>query len=61
MVAYTSLMCSRQTRLHFTHGEIAGDMSTFTVTDFRTGRKTTRYPWNEGYRCGGAGLMPTFC
>ena len=57
MVAYTSLMCSRQTRLHFTHGEIVGDMSTFTVTDFRTGRKTTHHPENED---GGAGLMPAF-
>jgi hypothetical protein len=32
MVAYTKLICERQTRLHFTHGEIVGDMSQFTVT-----------------------------
>ena len=35
MVAFTSLICERQTRLHFTHGEIVGDMNEFTVTDFR--------------------------
>ena len=56
MVAYTSLICDRQTRLHFTHGEIVGDMSTFTVTDFRTGRKTTHYPKSEGGGHGGGDL-----
>ncbi|KAL4075978.1 hypothetical protein V8B97DRAFT_1862915 [Scleroderma yunnanense] len=56
MVAYTSLICDRQTRLHFTHGEIVGDMSTFTVTDFCTGRKTKHYPKNEGSGHGGGDL-----
>ncbi|KAJ7937194.1 hypothetical protein B0H13DRAFT_1944708 [Mycena leptocephala] len=37
MVAYTSLICDRQVRLHFTHGEIVGDMHTFTTHDFRGG------------------------
>ncbi|KAG1753901.1 uncharacterized protein EDB91DRAFT_1286835, partial [Suillus paluster] len=62
MVAYTSLICDRQTRLHFTHGEIVGDMYNFTVTDFRTGRKTTHYPKNEGGGHGGGdlGLISTF-
>jgi len=62
MVAYTSLICDRQTRLHFTHGEIVGDMSTFTVTDFRTGRKTTHHPKNDGGGHGGGdlGLLRTF-
>ncbi|KIM68670.1 hypothetical protein SCLCIDRAFT_1208866 [Scleroderma citrinum Foug A] len=62
MVAYTSLICDRQTRLHFTHGEIVGDMSTFTVTDFRTGRKTTHHPKNEGGGHGGGdlGLLRAF-
>ncbi|KAF9247167.1 hypothetical protein BU15DRAFT_38818 [Melanogaster broomeanus] len=62
MVAYTSLICDRQTRLHFTHGEIVGDMTTFTVTDFRTGKKTKHYPTNEGGGHGGGdrGLIRTF-
>ncbi|KAG8218783.1 hypothetical protein J3R82DRAFT_4458 [Butyriboletus roseoflavus] len=62
MVAYTSLICQRQTRLHFTHGEIVGDMNTFTVTDFRSGKQTTHYPPNEGGGHGGGdlGLIRTF-
>lgn len=62
MVAYTSLVCERQTRLHFTHGEIVGDMNIFTVTDFRTGKQTTHYPANEGGGHGGGdlGLIRTF-
>jgi len=62
MVAYTSSICDRQTRLHFTHGELIGDMNTFTVTDFRT-RKTTVYrPESEGGSHGGgdSGLIRTF-
>ncbi|KAF8914075.1 hypothetical protein CPB84DRAFT_1811503 [Gymnopilus junonius] len=35
MVAFTEAICDRQTRLHFSHGEIIGDMNTFTVSDFR--------------------------
>ncbi|KAI6034259.1 hypothetical protein BKA83DRAFT_299006 [Pisolithus microcarpus] len=62
MVAHTSLLCERQTRLHFTHGEIVGDMSTFSVTDFRTGRKTKHYPKHEGGGHGGGdlGLVSAF-
>ncbi|KAG2158803.1 uncharacterized protein EDB93DRAFT_1237632 [Suillus bovinus] len=62
MVAYTSLICERQTRLHFTHGEIVGDMNNFTVTDFRTGHKTMHHPKNEGGGHGGGdlGLIRTF-
>lgn len=62
MVAYTSLISQRQTRLHFTHGEIVGDMNEFTVTDFRTGKQTTHYPPNEGGGHGGGdlGLIRTF-
>ncbi|KAG9317597.1 hypothetical protein JVU11DRAFT_1806 [Chiua virens] len=56
MVAYTSLICERQTRLHFTHGEIVGDMNTFTVTDFRTGQQKTCRPPNEGGGHGGGDL-----
>ena len=52
----------RQTRLHFTHGEIVGDMSKFTVTDFRTSHTSTHYPRNEGGGHGGGdkGLMKAF-
>ena len=62
MVAYTSLTCERQTRLHFTHGEIVGDMSQFTVTDFRSGLATVHQPPPEGGGHGGGdfGLVSTF-
>lgn len=62
MVAYTSLICDRQTRLHFTHGEIVGDMSSFTVTDFRKRSSRTHHPKNEGGGHGGGdlGLIKTF-
>lgn len=53
MVAFSSTICERQTRLHFAHGEIVGDMNTFTVTDFR--KKTTKRhaPSNLGGHGGG--------
>jgi hypothetical protein len=35
IVAHTSSICMRQTRLHFEHGEVIGDMSTYTISDFR--------------------------
>jgi len=62
MVAYTTLICERQTRLHFTHGEIVGDMNKFTVTNFRTGRTTEHRPASEGGGHGGGdrGLILTF-
>lgn len=62
MVAYTSLICDRQVRLHFTHGEIVGDMRTFTMHDFRTGVRTTSVPRDEGGGHGGGdiGLIRSF-
>lgn len=62
MIAHTSLICERQTRLHFSHGEIVGDMETFTVTNYRTGQKTRHTPKNEGGGHGGGdvGLIRTF-
>lgn len=62
MVAHTSLICERQTRLHFSHGEIVGDMDTFTVTNYRTGEKKHYTPQNEGGGHGGGdiGLIRTF-
>ena len=35
IVAHTSSICMRQTRLHFEHGEVIGDMPTYTISDFR--------------------------
>lgn len=62
MVAYTSLICDRQTRLHFTHGELVGNMKSFTVTDFRTRQVTQHTPADEGGGHGGGdrGLMDAF-
>ena len=62
MVAYTTLICERQTRLHFTHGEIVGDMNQFTVTDFRSRQTTVHRPSSEGGSHGGGdvGLIRTF-
>ena len=42
MAAFTSLICERQTRLHFTHGEVVGDSETVQVTDFRKRKVLTR-------------------
>jgi len=44
--------------LHFTHGEIVGDMSTFTVTDFRASpaKATLHRPKADGGGHGGGDL-----
>lgn len=62
MVAFTKQVCNRVTRIHGSHGEIVGDMSTYTVTDFRTGESTHHEPANEGGGHGGGdmGLMRSF-
>ncbi|KAF8826590.1 hypothetical protein HHX47_DHR5000205 [Lentinula edodes] len=62
MVAFTSAICERQLRMHFTHGEIVGDMNKYTVTDFRTNKTKTFHPANEGGGHGGGdiGLIRTF-
>lgn len=62
MVAQTSLICERQSRLHFAFGEIVGDMTSFTVTDFRKGTTKTHTPKLEGGGHGGGdlGLIRTF-
>jgi len=62
MVAFTKLICDRQLRMHFTNGEIVGDMYNFTVTDFRTKETKTHKPLNEGGGHGGGdlGLMRAF-
>lgn len=62
MVAFTSAICERQTRLHFSHGEIIGNMSTFTVNDFRKRTSKVHRPVNEGGGHGGGdlGLIRSF-
>ncbi|KAF4619481.1 hypothetical protein D9613_005514 [Agrocybe pediades] len=62
MVAFTSAICDRQTRLHFSHGEIIGDMNTFTVNDFRKRTSKIHRPKQEGGGHGGgdAGLIRSF-
>jgi len=62
MIAYTLLVCERQTRLHFTHGEIVGDMNEFTVTDFRLGTTKKHSPTLEKSFHGGgdSGLIRDF-
>ncbi|KZT55423.1 NAD(P)-binding protein [Calocera cornea HHB12733] len=63
MVAFTEAICQRFTRIHFTHGELIGDMDSFTVTDFRTGQKSRTRPEPEdqsGHGGGDWGLMGSF-
>lgn len=64
MVAFTSLICERQTRLHFSHGEVVGDMTKLTVTDFKTTppKVKTYHPPLEGGGHGGGdlGLISSF-
>ncbi|XP_006460195.1 hypothetical protein AGABI2DRAFT_135448 [Agaricus bisporus var. bisporus H97] len=61
MVAFSSAICERQTRMHFSHGEIIGDMNTFTVKDFRTGvLREHSFPHAGGHGGGDIGLMETF-
>ena len=64
MVAFTSAICERQTRMHFSHGEIVGDMAKFTVTDFRPkpAKATMHRPQQDGGGHGGGdlGLISAF-
>ncbi|PPQ65227.1 hypothetical protein CVT26_000204 [Gymnopilus dilepis] len=62
MIAFTEAICDRQTRLHFSHGEIIGDMRTFTVSDFRKRTTKVHRPKNEGGGHGGGdlGLIRSF-
>ncbi|KAG8949922.1 hypothetical protein FRC04_008225 [Tulasnella sp. 424] len=67
MVAFSTLICDRQTRLHFTHGEIVGDMYTLVVTNFkypsghpsRTTRLTPKIE-DGGHGGGDLGLIRAF-
>ncbi|KAH9482833.1 Putative oxidoreductase YteT [Psilocybe cubensis] len=62
MVAFTEAICDRRTRLHFSHGEIIGDMNTFTVNDFKKRTSKVHHPKSEGGGHGGGdmGLIRSF-
>ncbi|KDQ20530.1 hypothetical protein BOTBODRAFT_26548 [Botryobasidium botryosum FD-172 SS1] len=62
MVAFTEQICNRSTRIHFTHGELIGDMKTFTTTNFTTLETKQHAPLQEGGGHGGGdlGLMRAF-
>jgi predicted dehydrogenase len=63
MAAQTSLICERQTRLHFAHGEIVGDSSRLVVHDFRKRATRTIVPQrtgSAGHGDGDLGLMAAF-
>ncbi|KAF8165181.1 hypothetical protein B0H34DRAFT_671092 [Crassisporium funariophilum] len=62
MVAFTSAICERQTRMHFSNGEIIGDMNTFTVTDFQKRTTKVHRPKSLGGGHGGgdSGLISSF-
>ncbi|KAJ3299176.1 hypothetical protein HK104_009780 [Borealophlyctis nickersoniae] len=69
MVAFTDLVCERQTRIHGTRGEIIGDSHTITISDFSTKNKTVVKPAGEvegiigssgGHGGGDYGLMHAF-
>jgi hypothetical protein len=63
MVAFTEAICFRALRIHFTHGELIGDMNTFTTTNFTTNETTHHAPEvlePSGHGGGDIGLIATF-
>lgn len=64
VVYFFSAICERQTRIHFTDGELIGDMTTFRTTDFRKQTSATHTPRPEvggGSHGGGdVGLIRAF-
>lgn len=68
MVAFTTLICERQTRMHFSHGEIVGDSNKIVVTNFkyppghpqRTARIVPAIEDTDGHGGGDFGLMRQF-
>jgi hypothetical protein len=61
MVAFTSLICERQSRVHLTHGEIIGDSNTLTATDFKTGKtERTRPSMIDTHGDGDFGVVRAF-
>lgn len=55
MSAFTEAECARQTYIQGTLGELVGDMSTFTVFDFRTRERTSHTPKETGEGAHGGG------
>ncbi|QRV85526.1 oxidoreductase family, NAD-binding rossmann fold protein [Ceratobasidium sp. AG-Ba] len=61
MVAFTTLICERQSRVHLTHGEIIGDSNTLSATDFRTGRtERVRPSMVDAHGDGDIGIVRAF-
>ncbi|KAI8908788.1 streptomycin biosynthesis protein StrI [Powellomyces hirtus] len=68
MVAFTTEICERQTRIHGTRGMIVGDSNDLRVTDFASGKTTTINPpednsvngGSSGHGGGDYGLVNTF-
>lgn len=68
MVAFTTLICERQTRLHFSHGEIIGNSDKIVINNFkypdhepqRTTRILPEVEDREGHGGGDFGLMKQF-
>jgi len=68
MVAFTEAICERQTRIHFTEGELVGDMTSFKTTSFRERTSETHAPKADtelhegggGHGGGDLGLMRAF-
>lgn len=47
MVAFTELVCERQTRIFGTRGELVADAETVSVFDFATKQKTVHHPYTD--------------
>ncbi|CAE6405210.1 unnamed protein product [Rhizoctonia solani] len=61
MVAFTKLICERQTRMHLTHGEVIGDSNTFTSTNFRTNQTERHRPsYMDAHGDGDIGVVRAF-
>ncbi|EUC62940.1 streptomycin biosynthesis protein StrI [Rhizoctonia solani AG-3 Rhs1AP] len=61
MVAFTKLICERQTRIHLTHGEVIGDSNSFTTTNFRTNQTERHRPsFLDAHGDGDMGVVRAF-
>ncbi|CAE6427723.1 unnamed protein product [Rhizoctonia solani] len=61
MVAFTKLICERQTRIHLTHGEVIGDSNMFTTTNFRTNETQRHRPsFMDAHGDGDMGVIREF-
>ncbi|KAL5637413.1 hypothetical protein ACGC1H_003990 [Rhizoctonia solani] len=61
MVAFTKLICERQTRIHLTHGEVIGNSNSFTTTNFRTNQTERHQPsFLDAHGDGDMGVVRSF-